>query len=60
MDVFHCGFSWWLSGKKKKKKSLIPGLGRVPGEENVTHCRTLVGEIPWRNLAGYSPEKSQT
>ena len=51
------------SGGKKKKsacsvgnKGSIPGSGRSPGEEMVTHSGILAWRIPWeRSLVGYSP-----
>jgi len=33
--------------------SLIPLLGRFPGEGNIIHCSILVGEIPWREELGW-------
>ena len=33
--------------------SLIPLLGRFPGEGNIIHCSSLVGEIPWREELGW-------
>ena len=32
--------------------SSIPGLGRSPGERNVTHSSILAGEIPWTEKPG--------
>ena len=32
--------------------SLIPGLGRSPGEENATHSSILAWEIPWTEEPG--------
>ena len=60
---FTMGFPGGSVVKKKKKKnmSLIPGLRRFPGEENLTTAVLLWGiSHGERNLAGYSPEKSQT
>ena len=36
--------------------SLIPGLGRFPGEGKSTHSSILAWEIPKRSLSGYKPK----
>ena len=53
------GFPCWVSGRKSicsaggiRDMSLIPGLGRSPGEENATHSSILAWEIPWTEEPG--------
>ena len=53
------GFPCWVSGRKSicsaggiRDMSLIPGLGRSPGEENATHSSILAWKIPWSEEPG--------
>ena len=40
------GLSWWLR-QYVGDTSLIPGLGRSPGERNGYHSSILAWKIPW-------------
>ena len=63
-DGLHCGPVVKKLPANSGDMSLIPGLGRAPGEEMATHPNIFAWEIPWTEEPGgpqsMGSQKSQT